>query len=84
MTPALTPWPQIVTEIEADEVAVEALGWVRDMYAWSFAVARLKLVQDMPEPPNNPLMVQPPADKCVPGARAAAYTALTHRRAAGP
>ena len=60
---------QIVTEIEADEAAVEALGWVRDMYAWSFAVARLKLVQDMPEPPNNPLMVQPPADKCVPGRR---------------
>ena len=56
---------QIVTEIENDEVAVEALGWVRDMYAWSFAVARLKLVQDMPQPPNNPLMVQPPADKCV-------------------
>ena len=36
------------------------------MYAWSFAVARLKLVQDMPQPPKNPLMVQPPADKCVP------------------
>ena len=50
-------------------MAVDALGWVRDMYAWSFAVARLKLVQDMPEPPNNPLMVQPPADKCVPGVR---------------
>ena len=55
-----------MTEIENDEVAVEALGWVRDMYAWSFAVARLKLVQDMPQPPNNPLMVQPPADKCAP------------------
>lgn len=54
-----------MTEIEADEKAVEALGWVRDMYAWSYAVARLRLIQDMPEPPLNPLMVQPPADKCV-------------------
>ena len=67
-----------MTEIENDEVAVEALGWVRDMYAWSFAVARLKLVQDMPQPPNNPLMVQPPADKCA--AHCTRSCACTHCR----
>ncbi len=55
-----------MTEIEADDVAVEALGWVRDMYAWSYAAARTGVRHELQLPPNNPLMVQPPADTCVP------------------
>ena len=56
---------QIVSEIEADEDAVEKLGWVRDMYAWSFAAARTGVKHDLQAPPRNPLMVQPPSDTCV-------------------
>ena len=56
-----------MTSIEADDAAVEALGWVRDMYAWSFAAARTGIKHELLEPPKNPLMVQPPSDTCVPG-----------------
>ncbi len=55
-------WARLVAEIEADEQAVEVLGWVRDMYAWSFAAARTRVRHELPAPPNNVLMVQPPAD----------------------
>jgi hydroxyproline O-arabinosyltransferase len=55
-------WARIVAEIEEDEVAVERLGWVRDMYAWSFAAVRTGIKHHMPMPPLNELMVQPPAD----------------------
>lgn len=55
-------WTRIVNEIEADEVAVERLGWVRDMYAWSFAAVRVGVKHEMPLPPLNALMAQPPAD----------------------
>ena len=58
----LPVWSDFVARIEADERAVETLGWVRDMYAWSFAAAKVKLPHDLPSPPNSPLMVQPPAD----------------------
>lgn len=56
-------WAQIVLAIEEDKAAVERLGWVRDMYAWSFAAAKVKLTHVLPQPPHNPLMVQPPADR---------------------
>lgn len=56
-------WSDIVLAIENDTVAVERLGWVRDMYAWSFAAAKTKLTHVLPLPPHNPLMVQPPADR---------------------
>jgi len=55
-------WARIVTEIENDEVAVERLGWVRDMYAWSYAAVRTGVKHHLPLPPHNALMVQPPAD----------------------
>ena len=58
----LPVWSDFVARIEADDMAVEILGWVRDMYAWSFAAAKVKLPHDLPAPPNSPLMVQPPAD----------------------
>lgn len=69
----LPAWAAIVAEIEADEAAVNSLGWVRDMYAWSFAAVREGIVHDLAMPPENPLMVQPPADTCA---------ALTFRRQA--
>lgn len=58
----LPVWSDFVAQIEADDGAVDTLGWVRDMYAWSFAAAKVKLPHDLPAPPNSPLMVQPPAD----------------------
>jgi hypothetical protein len=65
-----------VAEIEADDDAVEKLGWVRDMYAWSFAAARTHVRHQLLEPPRNPLMVQPPSDTCV---ACAAMPAATRR-----
>jgi hypothetical protein len=67
---------QLVAEIEADDDAVEKLGWVRDMYAWSFAAARTGVRHQLLEPPRNPLMVQPPSDTCV---ACAAMPAATRR-----
>lgn len=61
-------WADIVLAIENDTVAVDRLGWVRDMYAWSFAAAKVKLTHVLPLPPHNPLMVQPPADRRARGA----------------
>lgn len=57
-------WADIVLQIENDTVAVQRLGWIRDMYAWSFAAAKTKITHVLPLPPHNPLMVQPPADRC--------------------
>ena len=56
-------WARLVAEIEADDDAVDHLGWVRDMYAWSFAAARVGPKHVLPQPPYNPLLVQPPADR---------------------
>lgn len=74
----LPVWSDFVARIEADERAVETLGWVRDMYAWSFAAAKVKLPHDLPAPPNSPLMVQPPADTQAGEAAILHYTWVRH------
>lgn len=37
-------------------------GWVREMYAFSIAAALQKVKIDLKTVPENPLIVQPPAD----------------------
>jgi hydroxyproline O-arabinosyltransferase len=60
----VTPeWERITAEIEEDEEAKEQFGWVREMYAWSIAAALVGVKVDLQLPPQNSLMVQPPADK---------------------
>ena len=46
-----------------DKEAVDVFGWVREMYAYSIASARIGIQYDMEAVPNNQLMVQPPADE---------------------
>ena len=49
-------------QIENDDEAREAWGWVRDMYAYSFAAAHSGVRHSVALVPFNPLIVQPPAD----------------------
>jgi len=62
MVRLLPVWNEVTEKIDQDEEAVKVLGWVREMYAFSIASARVGIKYDMPRVPLNPLMVQPPAD----------------------
>jgi len=55
-------WAAMQVRVEADQDAIREFNWVRDMYAYSFAVATLGITHHIPLVPYNPLMVQPPAD----------------------
>ena len=57
-------WAQKVEFGETSETVKKIFGWVRDMYAWSFAAAavRPKLEFELPPVPFQKLMIQPPAD----------------------
>lgn len=76
-------WERITADIEADKEAVKVLDWVREMYAWDIAVAlhkdKFKMVTE--DPPNSPLIVQPPADHKWGNAAMAHYTwgAIYHK-----
>ena len=64
---ALTPhWVAAAAAIEGDRECKAVLGWVREMYAFSIAVAAVTLRRaprpDAPAPPHSPLTAQPPAD----------------------
>jgi hypothetical protein len=60
---AATPeWVRLSAWIEANKEAREALGWVREMYAWDVAVARAGVRLDAKAPPDSPLCLQPPHD----------------------
>ena len=56
-------WIDYTLKIEEDAAAKKLLGWVREMYAYSFAVAKLGIKHHIPHVLNgNMLMSQPPAD----------------------
>jgi hypothetical protein len=57
-------WAEKVEFAETNDVIKETFGWVRDMYAWSFAAAavRPKLDFELPPVPFQKLVLQPPAD----------------------
>lgn len=58
-------WASIQEQVEADQEAIREFNWVRDMYAYSFAVAKLGIRHHVPLVPFNHMMVQPPADVVV-------------------
>ena len=55
-------WERLTAHIEADPESKEKLGWVREMYAFSVALALQGVKVDLAKPPLNPLIAQPPAD----------------------
>ena len=55
-------WERLTAHIEADAESKEKLGWVREMYAFSVALALQDIKVDLAKPPSNKLIAQPPAD----------------------
>jgi hypothetical protein len=55
-------WVRLSAWIENRKDAREALGWVREMYAWCVAVARAGVRFDAAAPPRSRLALQPPHD----------------------
>ncbi|GAQ82785.1 hypothetical protein KFL_001240160 [Klebsormidium nitens] len=66
-------WVDVTAQIEEDEDAKKKLGWVREMYAFSIAVAKAKVDLDLPKNPRG-IMVQPPEDEVLGEARIIHYT----------
>ena len=69
-------WADKVELGETSEVIKKVFGWVRDMYAWSFAAAavRPKLLFELPPVPFQKLVIQPPADIAIGQASIMHYT----------
>ena len=55
-------WADLVEFGEDNAVIKKVFGWVRDMYAFDFALASVGIEVHYPPVPFNKLMVQPPAD----------------------
>ena len=51
-------WERLTAHIEADPESKERLGWVREMYAFSTAVALKKIELDIIACPECPLISQ--------------------------
>ncbi|EFN57057.1 hypothetical protein CHLNCDRAFT_143799 [Chlorella variabilis] len=58
----LPRWEAYSAQIEADAEASKRLGWVREMYAFSLAVAVERLDLDLGQSGNSTLIIQPPVD----------------------
>ena len=67
-------WAEMNQRVEDDVDAVREFNWVRDMYAYSFAAAKLGIRHHVPLVPWNPIMVQPPADTVLGQAAILHYT----------
>lgn len=79
----VTPeWERLAAEIEADAEMKEQLGWVREMYGFSAALALLGIDVDVTSAPNNRFIAQLPVDKELGKAHAFHYTFCTIYRAA--
>eukprot|EP00899_Mesostigma_viride_P002880 jgi/Mesvir1/12593/Mv17923-RA.1 len=67
-------WEEYTAKIEEDAEAKEKFGWVREMYAFSIALAKAKVKVDLTPPPHNMLMSQPPTDHVMGDAAMIHYT----------
>ncbi|KDD75998.1 hypothetical protein H632_c402p1 [Helicosporidium sp. ATCC 50920] len=65
-------WERLTAQIEASEELKTALGWVREMYAFSVALALEKVQLRVDPAPVSPLIAQPPSD-AVPGEASALH-----------
>lgn len=74
LSKVLPLWMDMHARLEADEQAVKAFGWVRDMYSYSFAALKSGVRHHTSLVPFNPLMVQPPADVTLGDAAILHYT----------
>lgn len=78
--PQIVPdWERLSAVIEGDERMKKTLGWVREMYAFSAALAIHGLKLDMPRPPDSPFIVQLPIDPGLGKAHAFHYTQVRAR-----
>ncbi|KAI7843720.1 hypothetical protein COHA_002618 [Chlorella ohadii] len=55
-------WEGISQQIEADQEIRQALGWVREMYAFSLACAVERWDPEITRAQSGPLIIQPPVD----------------------
>ncbi|KAL4442745.1 hypothetical protein ABPG77_006739 [Micractinium sp. CCAP 211/92] len=67
-------WEGASQQIEGDAEAVEKLGWVREMYAFSIAAAVERVPLAVAGTPSSPLIAQLPADDSLGAAHAFHYT----------
>ncbi len=67
-------WERLTAHIEADPESKEKLGWVREMYAFSVAMALKGVKPEILACPRCPLIAQPPADQALGGAAMFHYT----------
>lgn len=67
-------WERLTAHIESHADTKEALGWVREMYAFSIAAALQDIKLELKPPVESPLMVQPPADDQLRDAALCHYT----------
>lgn len=75
---AVTPdWVRLAAAIEADEDLKTKLGWVREMYGFSIALAKNGLDVDLTPPGSNELISQLPIDQGLGKAHAFHYTQCT-------
>lgn len=70
-------WERLTAVIEADEGMKEELGWVREMHAFSAAVALLRLALSLSHAPAGPFITELPKDSALGAAHAFHYTLCT-------
>ena len=71
----ITPdWERMAAAIEADEAMRKKLGWVREMYGFSVALALNKVSVDVTPANKNRFIVQLPIDSSLGDAHAFHYT----------
>eukprot|EP00889_Picochlorum_renovo_P006827 jgi/Picre1/33857/NNA_001336.t1 len=69
-------WEDMAAKIEANDAIKKKLGWVREMYGFSIAVAKNGIELDTTKEDNR-FIVQPPADDSLGKAHAFHYTQCT-------
>ncbi|KAL4420198.1 hypothetical protein ABPG77_011414 [Micractinium sp. CCAP 211/92] len=74
----VTPdWERLTAQVEADEALKKQLGWVREMYAFSVALALNKLKVELKPPGQTQFIAQLPIDNSLGQAHAFHYTQCT-------